>query len=56
MASPTSGQKKKAKGQFKQAATEMELARKLEASNPLYRQDLRAIIQSETPAAAERKK
>jgi tetratricopeptide (TPR) repeat protein len=56
MALERKGQKKKAKGQFKQAATELELARKLEASNPLYRQDLRALIQGEVPASAERKK
>lgn len=50
------GWKKKAKGQFKQAAMEMDLARKLEPSNPQYRQDLKVIIQNERANPAERKK
>ncbi|MCL4502854.1 MAG: tetratricopeptide repeat protein [Deltaproteobacteria bacterium] len=35
------GKKSKARQQFKRAAIEMEMARKLEPSNPLYRQDVR---------------
>ncbi len=38
------GQKKKARQQFKRAAIEIELARKLEPSNPLYRQDVKQLM------------
>lgn len=38
------GQKKKARQQFKRAAIEMELARKLEPSNPQYRQDVKQLV------------
>jgi tetratricopeptide (TPR) repeat protein len=38
------GQQKKSKGQFKLATMELELARKLEPSNPLYRQNVQQII------------
>lgn len=38
------GLKKKARGLFKQASTEMELARKFAPNNPLYRQDLKQNI------------
>ncbi len=38
------GQKSKARQQFKRAAIEMELARKLEPSNPQYRQDVKQLI------------
>jgi tetratricopeptide (TPR) repeat protein len=38
------GQKSKSRQQFKRAAIEMEMARKIEPSNPLYRQDVRQII------------
>ena len=41
------GLKKKSRGLFKQAATEMELARKFDPSNPLYRQDLKQILEQE---------
>ena len=41
------GQKSKARQQFKRAAIEMEQARKIEPSNPLYRQDAREIIRQE---------
>ena len=37
-------QKSKARQQFKRAAIEMELARKLEPSNPMYRQDVKQLI------------
>lgn len=37
------GKKKMARQQFKRAATEMELARKIEPSNPLYRQNLKQM-------------
>ena len=38
------GQKSKARQQFKRAAIEMELARKIEPSNPMYRQDVKQLI------------
>jgi tetratricopeptide (TPR) repeat protein len=41
------GKKQVSKQQFKRAAIEMEQARKLEPSNPLYRQDLKHIIEQE---------
>ncbi len=41
------GKKSKSKQQFKRAAIEMEQARKLAPNNPLYRQDLRQILQPE---------
>jgi len=41
------GQKKKSRGLFKQATTEMELARKFAPNNPTYRQDLKQIMQHE---------
>jgi tetratricopeptide (TPR) repeat protein len=41
------GLKKKSRGLFKQAATEMELARKFAPNNPTYRQDLKQIKQPE---------
>jgi tetratricopeptide (TPR) repeat protein len=50
------GLSKKAKGQFTLAANELELARKLEPSNPLYRQDVRQLIQKERPLATDLKK
>jgi Flp pilus assembly protein TadD len=50
------GLSKKAKGQFNLAANEMELARKLEPSNPIYRQDLKHIIQKEHALSSDSKK
>jgi tetratricopeptide (TPR) repeat protein len=50
------GLSKKAKGQFNLAANEMELAHKLEPSNPLYRQDLKRIIQKERTLPGDLKK
>lgn len=50
------GLSKKAKGQFNLAANEMEIARKLEPSNALYRQDLRKILQNESTSASGPKK
>jgi tetratricopeptide (TPR) repeat protein len=41
------GLSKKAKGQFNLAANELELARKLEPSNPLYRKDLKQVMQKD---------
>jgi tetratricopeptide (TPR) repeat protein len=41
------GLKKKARGLAKQAATEMELARKFAPNNPTYRQDLKPATQPE---------
>jgi tetratricopeptide (TPR) repeat protein len=41
------GLKKKSRGLSKQAATEMELARKFAPNNPLYRQDLKQILQQD---------
>lgn len=38
------GQKSKARQQLKRAAIEMELARKFEPSNPMYRQDVKQLI------------
>ena len=38
------GQKSKARQQFKRAAIEMDLARKFEPSNPMYRQDVKQLI------------
>jgi tetratricopeptide (TPR) repeat protein len=40
-------QRRKSKGQFKQAQTEMDLARKLAPNNPQYRQDLKQLLQQE---------
>lgn len=50
------GLNKKAKGQFTLAANEMELARRFEPSNPLYRQDLKQVLHQEQPLPSERKK
>jgi len=50
------GLKKKAKGQFKLAAHEMELARKFEPSNPLFRQELKEILRQERSITVERQK
>jgi len=50
------GLTKKAKGQFKLAAYEMELARKFEPSNPLFRQDLKQILRQERSFTVERQK
>ena len=50
------GLQKKAKGQFRLAANEMELARKFEPSNPTFRQDLGQILQQERSISAERQK
>jgi len=41
------GMKKKAKSQAKLAKTELELARKFDPGNPLYRQDLSEILRQE---------
>ena len=41
------GLKKKAQSQAKLAKTELELARKLEPSNPLYRRDLKEVLRQE---------
>ena len=50
------GLSKKAKGQFSLAATELEVARNLEPSNPLYRQDLKHILQKERTLSSDPKK
>ena len=50
------GLSKKAKGQFNLAANEMELARKLEPSNPAYRQDVKQVIQKERTCPPDSKK
>jgi Flp pilus assembly protein TadD len=50
------GLSKRAKGQFTLAANELELARKLEPSNPTYRQDLRLVIKKEKTCPPEVKK
>ncbi len=50
------GLSKKAKGQFNLAANELELARKLEPSNPTYRQDLKSVIQKEKTCPPDLKK
>ncbi|MFZ2089587.1 MAG: hypothetical protein WAU47_13520 [Desulfobaccales bacterium] len=50
------GLSKKAKGQFTLATNELELARKLEPSNSLYRQDVKKLIQKERPLATDLKK
>jgi Flp pilus assembly protein TadD len=50
------GLTKKAKGQFNLAANEMELARKLEPSNAVYRQDLKQIIQRDRALPPNSKK
>lgn len=50
------GLSKKAKGQFTLAANEMELARKLEPSNSLYRQDVKQILADERPLPPSLKK
>lgn len=54
--SQSKGLAKKAKGQFNLAANELEIARKLEPSNSLYRQDVRQLIQKERPLATGLKK
>jgi tetratricopeptide (TPR) repeat protein len=41
------GKKKVAKQQFKRAGIEMDMARKLDPQNSLYRQDIKQIVQSE---------
>ncbi|MGQ9687635.1 MAG: hypothetical protein ACUVXF_02430 [Desulfobaccales bacterium] len=50
------GLSKKAKGQFTLAANELELARKFEPSNFLYRQDLKHILENERPLPPNQKK
>lgn len=50
------GLAKKAKGQFNLAANELELARKLEPSNPLYRQDLKQVLIEERSLSTDLKK
>jgi tetratricopeptide (TPR) repeat protein len=50
------GLSKKAKGQFNLAANELELARKLEPSNPTYRQDLQQVIKKEKTCPPDLKK
>jgi tetratricopeptide (TPR) repeat protein len=50
------GLSKKAKGQFNLAANELELARKLEPSNPVYRQDVKHIIQKERALPSDPRK
>ncbi len=50
------GLSKKAKGQFNLAANELELARKLEPSNPIYHQDLKQVIQKEHALSSNSKK
>jgi tetratricopeptide (TPR) repeat protein len=50
------GLSKKAKGQFNLAANELELAHKLEPSNPLYRQDVKHVIQKERALPGDPKK
>jgi tetratricopeptide (TPR) repeat protein len=50
------GLSKKAKGQFNLAANELELARKLEPSNPTYRQDIKRVIQKENTLQSDSKK
>lgn len=48
------GLTKKAKGQFKLASHELELARKYEPSNPLYRQNLKEFLEPERPGPGGR--
>ncbi len=50
------GLSKKAKGQFTLAANEMELARKFEPSNSLYRQDVKEVVKNERSLTADQKK
>ncbi len=50
------GLSKKAKGQFNLAANELEVARNLEPSNPLYRQDVKQVIQKEHAVSTDLKK
>lgn len=50
------GLSKKAKGQFNLATNELELARKLEPSNPTYRQDLKSVIKKEKTCPPDLKK
>jgi tetratricopeptide (TPR) repeat protein len=50
------GLAKKAKGQFNLAANELEVARIIEPSNPLYRQDLKQVLQKERTFSPDRKK
>ncbi|MBW1917104.1 MAG: tetratricopeptide repeat protein [Deltaproteobacteria bacterium] len=41
------GQKRKSAAQYKRAQIELEQARKLEPSNPLYRQDLKQVMETD---------
>jgi len=50
------GLSKKAKGQFNLAANELEVARTIEPSNPLYRQDLKQVLQKERTFSSDPKK
>jgi len=50
------GLSKKAKGQYNLAANELEVARNLEPSNPLYRQDLKQVLQKERTISSDSKK
>jgi Flp pilus assembly protein TadD len=50
------GLSKKAKGQYNLAANEMEVARNLEPSNSLYRQDVKQVIQKEGTVSSNKKK
>lgn len=50
------GLSKKAKGQFNLAANELEVARSIEPSNPLYRQDLKQVLQKERTSSTDQKK
>ena len=50
------GLSKKAKGQFNLAANELEVARTIEPSNPLYRQDLKQVLQKERSFSSDPKK
>ena len=50
------GLSKKAKGQLNLAANELEVARNLEPSNPLYRQDVKQVIKKEGATCSDVKK
>lgn len=50
------GLSKKAKGQFNLAANELEVARNLEPSNPIYRQDIKQVLQKEHSLSSDSKK
>ncbi len=50
------GLSNKAKGQFNLAANELEVARNLEPSNPLYRQDVQQVIRKEGATCSDVKK